>query len=250
MCGPDRSSMWAKEKGLYPNSNGITAINQKDLDEICKLSYDLKFITLQGGEPTIIKEYQTYFQFLKDNNIIQNVTLNVVTNLTNLNEKFFSYLPYFKRVNISVSVDAFGLVNDYIRYPSNFNNITNNIRMLTNYDLDCTVDTAIQILSMFEIEKFIEWFKNLETHFQKNKKTIRKYFQHVWKPDCLHINHAPQLLKEEFTKSVRNTELEYLTNSFTKSNYNYQKTLDFFKNIDHTRNVSILDYVPKLGSYY
>jgi MoaA/NifB/PqqE/SkfB family radical SAM enzyme len=250
MCGPDRSSMWAKEKGLYPDNNGVTAVSSKELEEICELSYDLKHITLQGGEPTMIKEYQNYFQFLKDNNIIQNVSLNVVTNLTNLNEKFFFYLPYFKRVNISVSVDAFGTANDYIRYPSNFKKITDNIKMLNQYDLDCTIDTAIQILSMYDIKNFIDWFKNLEIHFQKNKKTIRRYFQQVWEPECLNINNAPQLLKEEFIKSVKNTDLEYLTGFFTKNSYNYQKTIDFFKNIDHKRNISVVDYVPKLGSYY
>ena len=192
MCDPTRSSMWAKETGEYLKTNGVTTISDHELQEICELSHDLKYLTLQGGEPSIIPQYETYFDYLKTNNLMKDITLNVVTNLTNLKQKFYSYLPYFKFVNISVSVDAFGTANDFIRFPSNFDKVTENIKLLTQYDnLSVKVDTAIQILSMFNVEKLIVWINDLENYFQSKKKYIGPYVQHVHTPAELCIMNAP-----------------------------------------------------------
>ena len=103
---------------------------------------------------------------------------------------------------------------------------------------------------MFRINDFIIWFKDLEEYFKKNKKFIRQYIQHVWTPGCLYINHAPDSLKQQFTKSIQNTAFEHLSKSFTNNNYDYQNTLNYFKNIDKTRGISILDYIPELVLHY
>ena len=251
MCGPDRSSTWAKEKNMFPASNGVTSIDANELEEICKLSDEVEHITLQGGEPTMVKEYQTYFTYLKDNNIIQNVDLNVVTNLTNLNTKFFSYVPYFKSVNIAVSVDAYGKANDYIRFPSHFEKITSNIKKLNQYDnIQVTVDSAIQLLSMFDIKNFMTWINELQNHFDKSKHIFRQYIQHVWTPECLYMNNAPSTLKKHFVESVAGTKLEYLAKGLKDNNYDQNKTIDFLKQIDNTRNLNVLQYVPDLGIHY
>jgi len=251
MCGPDRSSTWAKEKNMFPDSNGVTSIDANELEEICKLSHEVQHITLQGGEPTMVKEYQTYFTYLKDNDIIQNVDLNVVTNLTNLNTKFFSYVPYFKSVNIAVSVDAYGKANDYIRFPSHFEKITSNIKKLNQYDnIQITVDSAIQLLSMFDIKNFMTWINELQNHFDKSKHIFRQYIQHVWSPECLYINNAPSTLKKHFVESVAGTNLEYLAKGLKDNNYDQNKTIDFLKQIDKTRNLDVLQYIPNLNLHY
>ena len=251
MCGPDRSSTWAKEKNMFLATNGVTSIAPDELEEICKLSNEVQHITLQGGEPTMVQEYQTYFTYLKDNNIIKNIDLNVVTNLTNLNTKFFSYVPYFKSVNIAVSVDAFGTANDYIRFPSHFEKITSNIKKLNQFaNIKIAIDSAIQILSMFNIENFITWVKELQNHFAKSNHVFRQYTQYVWTPQCLFINNAPATLKDQFKKSVEGTNLEHLSKVFSNNNYDQNKTIDFLKQIDSIRNLNVLNYIPNLGMHY
>ena len=252
MCDPSRSSMWAKELGRFTDNNGVTSIADKELDEICELSYDLKHLTLQGGEPSIIQQYITYFQFLKDNNILKNIHLNVVTNLTNVQEKFYSYLPYFKNVNISVSVDAYGQANDYIRYPSNFEKVTENIKTLTELStLTVKIDTAIQILSMFNIKDFIEWFNDLYQYFEQRERYVGQYIQHVHTPAELCILNAPLDLKKEFEKQIQGSGFEYLTSTlYTQENYDYSKTINYLKPISTRRNINIDDYIPNFKLYY
>ena len=64
-----------------------------------------------------------YFDLLKKDGTISNITLDCITNLTNINNRFYEILNDFKQVNIDVSIDSYDLSNDYIRYPSKFNKI-------------------------------------------------------------------------------------------------------------------------------
>jgi len=252
MCDPTRSSMWAKETGDYSKTNGVTSVSDHELQEICELSHDLKYLTLQGGEPSIIPQYETYFDYLKTNNLMKDITLNVVTNLTNLKQKFYSYLPYFKSVNISVSVDAFGTANDFIRFPSNFDKITENIKLLTRYDnMTVRVDTAIQILSMFNVEKLIAWLDDLEGYFESRKRYIGPYVQHVHTPEALCIMNAPRSLKDSFTKQIKGTRFAYLENTLDpKNEFDQNKTIHYIENICRRRKLNIDDYIPQFRSHY
>ena len=252
MCDPTRSSMWAKETGDYSKTNGVTTVSDHELQEICELSHDLKYLTLQGGEPSIIPQYETYFDYLKTNNLMKDITLNVVTNLTNLKQKFYSYLPYFKSVNISVSVDAFGTANDFIRFPSNFDKVTENIKLLTQYDnMTVRVDTAIQILSMFNVEKLIAWLDDLEGYFQSKKKYIGSYVQHVHTPEELCIMNAPSSLKDSFTKQIKGTRFAYLENTLdTKNKFDQNRTIHYIENICRRRKLNIDEYIPQFRSHY
>ena len=51
MCSSSRSSQWAKEEGLYTETNGIRSMSTEMLDDICKISKELEYLTIQGGVP-------------------------------------------------------------------------------------------------------------------------------------------------------------------------------------------------------
>jgi MoaA/NifB/PqqE/SkfB family radical SAM enzyme len=252
MCDSSRSSTWAKEVGHYTDTKGVTSITDHDLEEICELSHNLKYLTLQGGEPSIMPQYETYFNYLKNHNLLQNINLNVVTNLTNLQQRFYSYFPLFKSVNISVSIDAFGSANNFIRYPSNFDLLTKNIKTLREYNnLNVTINTAIQILSMFNIKEFVSWFNDLFIYFDSKKKYIGQYIQHVHTPEQLCILNAPASLKEIFLKQIKGTKFEYLAQSLEfNNNYNYKKTIEFINNICVNRNLNFEEYFPNFKLHY
>lgn len=253
MCDPSRSSTWAKEAGQFKDTNGITKVSDNDLDQICELSHNLKHLTLQGGEPSIIPQYEVYFDYLKEHNIIQNVHLNVVTNLTNLKQKFYSYMPHFASVSISVSVDAFADANNFIRYPSKFDHITNNIKDLTKHgnNLNVKIDTAVQVLSMFNINDFANWFVDLEQHFTANKKYIGQYIQHVHTPEELCIMNAPRSLKESFLTQIEGTGFKHLEQSINMDHsYDHSKTVKYIKDICKIRNLDINSFVPDFKLHY
>tara|TARA_E500000305_G_C3807163_1_gene136750 strand:- start:248 stop:451 length:204 start_codon:yes stop_codon:yes gene_type:complete len=64
------------------------------------------------------------------------------------------------------------------------------------------------------------------------------------------MNNAPSTLKKHFVESVAGTKLEYLAKGLKDNNYDQNKTIDFLKQIDNTRNLNVLQYVPDLGIHY
>ena len=112
------------------------------------------------------------------------------------------------------------------------------------------MDSAIQILSMFDIKNFITWINELQNHFDKSKHIFRQYIQHVWTPECLYINNAPATLKKHFVDSIAGTNLEHLANGLKDNSYDTNKTIDFLKQIDAARSLNVLEYIPSLGMHY
>ena len=104
MCSSSRSSQWAKEEGINVQKNGLSTITQEDLDNLCSISSKVKHINIQGGEPSIMPEFEYYFTYLKDNNLIQNIEIDCISNLTNTNTKFYKLLKCFKKVNIEYPI--------------------------------------------------------------------------------------------------------------------------------------------------
>ena len=271
MCNSSRSSQWAKDKGLYAETNGINTVSQTVLDDICKISKDLEYLTIQGGEPSIMPEFVYYFNFLKENNIIQNINLQVISNLTNLNTKFFNFLKDFKSVQLSVSVDAYGSANEYIRYPSNFEQIEKNLIELSNKigNINVEIHSSIQILSLFNYDKFLEWCKKIQEIYNKKKKTFKIVAQKVMFPEIYNLFNAPKKLKNKFINDV-DTFFENNPISL-KDNNNFKIELQLLKKVlissipnekilntlketitqlDQKRNIKINDCIPNFYDYF
>jgi len=201
MCNSTRSSEWAKDQGKE-----VSTISKELIDDLFKISNDVTEITIQGGEPSIMKEYEYYFELLYNNKIIKNINLQVITNATNINNKFYTLLGKFKSVRLSVSVDAFGKANDYIRWPSHFNQIEKNLIKMS--DLKNTVKVEIlnslNILSMFDYDKFLFWCKKIEKIYTEKNKYFGLVPMKVIRPIEYSPFIAPILLKEKFIQDVKN----------------------------------------------
>ena len=266
MCNSERSSSWAKELNINPKTKGIVEISNNDFDSICSLSKDLKFLTIQGGEPSLIKQYEDYFNFLNKNNIIKNVTVNVVTNLTNINNNFFELLNNFKCVNINVSIDSYGDANNYIRFPSHFDKINTNLIELSNKKFNIGVHTALNTMGMFRIYEFLVWLNATQNLFEKNNNTLKVYLQQVWNPDFLNINYSPEKLKIKFLQDIKNffnrnnsiryglkfnLELKNIKNTLLKTKIDKSEQLkNYISTLDNRRSIKIKDYIAEYNNYF
>lgn len=265
MCNSDRSSQWAKDEGLYPTTSGVSSTSTEILDDICKISKDLEYLTIQGGEPSIMSEYDYYFNFLKENNIIKNVELTTITNLTNLNGKFYKFLENFKKTTLLVSIDAFDTVNNYIRYPSNFAQIEKNLIEMTKSKADIKLTISLQTLSMFNFKEFLNWLDEMSKIYKKKNKLLKIFAHKVYKPTELCVYGAPLKLKEKFIKDVEtyffeSNELNH-NDIFKKEIKNIKdRLLDkkdtdinlirFISDLDQKRNIKVTDYIPNFYDYF
>lgn len=266
MCSPSRSSQWAKDKGIFAENNGISNMTREEIDKICELSYDLEFLQIQGGEPSIMPEYDYYFDFLKKNDIIKNIDLYTITNLTNLNTKFFKFLENFKKVTLGVSIDSHGLSNNYIRYPSNFEKIEKNLIKMNESTFDIQIVIALQTLSMFNFDEFLNWLDKMHEIYKKNNKLFKIFVQKVYSPEELCVYNAPLELKKKF---IRDIETYFLNSNKLNRNHFFkielkntinQLSIDknnndidlktFINNLDQKRNIKITDYIPTFHDYF
>ena len=259
MCNAQRSSVWAGE---------TKSVSMETIDKLIEISGNCKYLIVQGGEATIMPEYQYYFEKLKEKGFISNISVQIITNATNINKKFYDLLEDFKEVKLSVSVDAYGKANDYIRWPSKFSAIDKNIRALSQLKNNVKVEilNSINLLSMFNYGLFLKWCKDIEKYFSDKNKYFAIVPNEVWHPVQYSPFSAPPELKVFFKKDITDffsnnefsrsskfkTELLLMTRSF-ENNQRPSTALDtLISDIDkhqNERGVKITDYIPNFYSY-
>lgn len=262
MCGPDRSSQWTKELGRKE----ITPIDTSAIDEILDMCSSIKHINLQGGEPSIMPQFDYLLQNLLKNGLSHQITIDCITNLTNLNNKFFTLLNSFKSVNLNVSVDSYGRHNDYIRYPSKFTNVEDNLKKAADMQIQINLQITLQTISMFNFYDFLSWINSMTKYYENKGKKLGLNMSFVDAPQLLNVKYAPNKLKKHFVSQIAlfrkekrfsfdtkfNLELVNLEKKLVEQN-KFEKsveTIQFVENLDARRSIKITDYVPDFYDYF
>lgn len=169
MCGPQDSSSWVQDyKVLFPKdqfelSNMNWFQSTQFWEELKSHSHSVRHIYVVGGEPLMIKKHFEFLEWLSAEGHAKNISLEYNTNLTILPPEGSKAWPSFKRVSFGVSIDGFGAVNDYIRYPSDFQTIEHNINALKkSSNFHIWVSATVSIYSILSLVDLAEWtFKTL-----------------------------------------------------------------------------------------
>ena len=135
-----------------------TKIKNKLFEYISRNITDLVVI---GGEPTVIPEFWELFEYLEQKDTLKNLSITLATNLTNVNPKLTKWLPKLKYWSIWASVDGLGERTEYIRYPSNFKKVCENLEFYKNLlgtNGNITLSPAIQLLNIDQLDDIIKWW--------------------------------------------------------------------------------------------
>ena len=265
MCGPDRSSTWAKETNDYADTNHVRTVAQQHIDDIYNLSStNLRFLNLQGGEPSMIKEYDHYLQHLIDIGAASNCEVTIVTNLTNINKQFYKRLENFKMIKLVLSLDAYGTVNDFVRFPSRFQITDRNFRWIAETPFQTSIDIAFGVTTMFEFDKFLTWLYDVQQHFITHNKMVEINLNIVNSPSQLHYLNAPANLKQQFVSTLEDykksnkrlssavrfeMQLMKIATQLDKHTHTSDKQfVEYVYKIADTRNIQIDQYIPSLST--
>lgn len=147
MCGPRASSLWAKELNIDIVKNPL----KFDIRD-CLTA---KKIYLAGGEPLIIDEFAELLGQVSELEVQPEIVIN--TNLSNISDKVASRLSKIKNLTLTVSVDAYGQVNEYHRWPLKWNKFIDNLNWIRN-NVDCTIqlNSVIDAVSIINVYQLIE----------------------------------------------------------------------------------------------
>jgi len=256
MCNPYASNQWIKEWHLIntdlpeEEKNRLSSMNwpedEKTWDNLFSIVDSVKEIYLTGGEPTIIKQQHKLLDYVIENNHAGKITLKYNTNLTNIPKHLLDKWKYFKKIKLNCSVDAYGELDRYIRYPSDFETIDKNLRKLKQID-NCVLEIhcTVQMYNILHLDKLINW---AEEH---NCPIFYNILNH---PAELNIRNLPANLKKEAEQRLAGFDhkrLKGVIDYMYAEDWQYlSKFIQFTTSLDKSRNENIITHVPEFKEIF
>lgn len=298
MCGPTDSHTWYEQWTKYHNTNeytdthGIVNLTRNQNGRLTTIDYDwhnsetfweqlhqyiptLKHVYMAGGEPLLIERHYDFLQECINLQCAKNIILEYNTNMTSLPKKVLLLWGNFKQVRIGASIDGYGKMCEYQRWPINWNQAFNNLKKLDEYannnsNIVAWLACTVTIYNVWHIPEFMHW-KLKHSNFTKinssnTRPIITPHIAH--KPNRTNIKILPMELKNqlndhyEYWKSVflsdtslseniksnaigiLNSIIKY-TNNNNGSENDIKEFISFTNFLDKERNQSILDLVPQ-----
>jgi sulfatase maturation enzyme AslB (radical SAM superfamily) len=140
---------------------------------------EIMCLHVMGGEPMYHKKFKELIHFLVDNNHT-NFHFTVVTNGSIYDAELVEMLTKFKSVQIEISIESFDSSNDYIRWPSDTNNIRQNILKYLQHrtdTIDIVLRTVPQLLSLTHYDNVLSFALDNDVVIDSNILYRPDYFQ-------------------------------------------------------------------------
>jgi len=247
MCSPHDSSSWVKEyKQIYPTLNnerlrssqlwekdsgklawsgGSYAWHKKNKEfwnEFWTQIPTLKQLYWAGGESLIMDEHYMVLKKIIELGHSQSIELRYNSNGLEWKPELFDLWKNFKNVIFHFSIDSYGDKNHFIRYPSPWKRVVNQLKALDNYpyqNLRLTTATTITALNIFYLPEFIAWKLehewNLLNKFPAGAGMIDLHLAY-WPPQ-LNCKVLPIWFKQEVTRKFNDFYL-WLKDNWKKCN--------------------------------
>ena len=177
--------------------------NQQLWDDFTAHCHDLEHLHFAGGEPLIIPEVLKALEICVEQGVAGQIELTFNTNMTKIPARHRELWPQFKSVNLLCSIDAYGELNDYIRYPAKW------IRLARNLDIidqqhealnlgQATLSVTVQIYNIFHLHELIDYCHERFSFIRTVPNLV-----HLSIPDYFNIQHLPDDLKQEAIERLR-----------------------------------------------
>tara|TARA_Y100000356_G_scaffold87891_1_gene73453 strand:+ start:555 stop:1634 length:1080 start_codon:yes stop_codon:yes gene_type:complete len=204
MCGPHQSSKWLDDLDIYEEYvDPKVSYKQVKIDRLQNLDLfidmmrdNAKLLSLLGGEPFQMKSVSTILQSLSDWNR-KNTKILITTNANvKNNNPLFNILKEYDDVNFMVSIDGFNKVNDYIRYPSTWNEFLLGLDLLKKHAKIIKFNLTVSALNFPDLDNVQQLADDMN---------IELILNYLHEPDFLSVNSLkPELItNNEFTKTYK-----------------------------------------------
>lgn len=184
MCGPTESRMW------YPMQETVWRTRQyKDGTRRLQLQQDqqgrwslpddpydwhespqfwtdlenhlpqIKRLYFAGGEPLLIDQHFDLLEKCIFQGFSSKITLEYNTNLLSLNKRCLDLWRHFEKVEMGISVDAVGKLNEYIRYPGKWEIFERNLKTIDQAEgsFKLWLSPTIMIYNIYHLPELMKW---------------------------------------------------------------------------------------------
>jgi len=247
MCSPHDSSRWLedydelkdkiKSKNVsYQISWNKDKFNNKWFEnprfwkEVYSQIPNITKLYFAGGEPLMIKEHTRFLKKIISDGLASKISLRYNSNGIFVDDKIINIWKNFKEVRFAFSIDAIFEKNNYIRYPTNWQDIENSLNILDNSpdNIHCSIACAVQVLNIKHIVDFAKW------KIQKKYKKINKYKVDIYEAGGgiinLHLLYIPTFLSARILPVKEKKEIKKIFNDFKEWLWNnYRQDDNFWK---------------------
>ena len=257
MCGQDYSNQIGKEilqigekdkdflEWVYKQSGNVNNWtnnlsveytwfrNEKTKNRLIEyVSKHITELTIIGGEPTVIPEFYELLDYCYENNTLKDKDITIVTNLTNINPKMTQWLPKMKAWTIWASIDGLGDITEYIRYPSNFKKVVENLNFYKKLLLESNngrivFSPAIQLLNIHQLDDMLKWFIDFADNHWGKQFNI-SWMSQVWYPRICNYDTAPKQYRYKVADKLEES-IDYFT-KYNNISFFYNKQIENLRN--------------------
>ena len=210
MCGPFFSTAWSKQDlseldGLIEPYGKLSI----DIDSIKSVIPNLIYLKFTGGEPLLINDYYTILEERLKYPGIEKCFLNYSSNLMRFPKQ--DLLDIWKKVDyveIATSFDGVGKVIEYVRYPTKWDIVENNLikylQLSNEMNVRVGMRSTILPYNILNILEMYDWW------IEHNNKYYKRQFDnsswvnptHVAQPKHLTLKVLPQKCKDMITEKL------------------------------------------------
>lgn len=277
-CSPISSSQIAleyKKIGLISEMPPVAwchdpVLLNKFLDTL-KQSRGLRYLHFLGGETLITPAFRTMLEFMVEHNLHKTVTIGFTTNLSTWDQDIVDLLVQFDQVNLGLSIECLHPLNDYLRYGSKINQVTDLmtqwIEISKQYSWYTQLRVTPSVFSIWHLDTIYEYAYNNDivvescnfltepAHMRLSvlpvefRQPIIKKLEN-WSKDKI-INNTqtiinirnPSFVKQQIVEDL-NSYVNYLKDPHDES-YRLPDLVAFVKKLEASRNNSIIKYLPE-----
>ena len=208
-CNPASSSRWVADykkivESLDFVNDGYSWLDHKHdfqwpedenfYEDLYNCAPNMEVLYINGGEPTLIKAHWKYLRKLVDSGRSKNIILWYNINMTNLPEEAIPLWKEFKEARVCPSIDDFDHRNKYIRFPTEWSDVTKNLDAIKDIpELTVRITQTVSAYSYAYLDTFLKWAP------------VPVDMNFVYDPDYLSPAVLPPVVRYEIHEKYRKT---------------------------------------------
>jgi hypothetical protein len=253
-CGPESSTYWQrhlKENKLWNQPISVPRKKIEVIDALSKLDLsNLKQLVFCGGETLLGQEYWDVANWLGDNvpRAKEQLTLCFQTNGTQpIHPRNFNTIEKFHLVKLHISLDGTNRRFEYLRWPANWNQVTDNILNLRNTlprNTMFVIEETVSIFNLLYLQELETW---VNANFTTNKEgDVVNHTRHL----AMGTFNLQNMSQEYVDVIKHSSQKNLIPTNWTEKPVVIQNMLAEIKKFDNFRNESFEKVFPELSKLY
>ena len=115
----------------------------------------IKIFKVTGGEPFLSKDFLEIVDFAIEKDFAKNIDLKITTNGTKFSKTILDKFKHFKWIDMNISIDGFGKVYDYIRYPFSWAQLEKRMNELKSYNFNIEFSCVVLAYNWLNLDQLV-----------------------------------------------------------------------------------------------